>query len=172
LGGHRNSLPGGAGQGGKGAVTDFGFRISNFEFATPPASPSAAPWQVQPVLHAGKGAIADFGFRICHTPARQPGRLPHKHCQQTSELAAFTGRAVSNNIGNSEACCEPTPRAQSLLEGALTGNNAVNIGMHNPEERARGGPRYAKHLTKALWCGMPPPGVNAARGGGAICLIV
>jgi len=77
--------------------------------------------------------------------------------------AAFTGRAVSNNIGNSEACCEPTPRAQSLLEGALTGNNAVNIGMHNPEERARGGPRYAKHLTKALWCGRPGRTVQAGR---------
>jgi hypothetical protein len=41
----------------------------------------------------------------------------------------FTGRAVSNNVGISTAGGGTTLRAQSLLEGALTGNNAVSIGM-------------------------------------------
>ena len=41
----------------------------------------------------------------------------------------LTGRAVSNNVGISRARYESTPRAQSLLEGALTGKNDLSIGM-------------------------------------------
>jgi hypothetical protein len=45
------------------------------------------------------------------------------------EPSAFTGRAVSDNVGNSKASRESTPRAQSLSEGALSGNTDERIGM-------------------------------------------
>ena len=35
------------------------------------------------------------------------------------------------NVGNSKASCEPAPRAQSLSEGALTGNIDQRIGVNH-----------------------------------------
>ncbi len=49
--------------------------------------------------------------------------------------AAFTGRAVSDNVGISKGHCESTPRAQSLSKGALTGNIDQRIGMITSGQR-------------------------------------
>jgi len=50
-------------------------------------------------------------------------------CRVDGMPAAFTGRAVSNDVGISGCRREGLFRAQSSFEGALTGNNAVSIGM-------------------------------------------
>jgi hypothetical protein len=45
------------------------------------------------------------------------------------DVSALTGRAISDNFGNSKAGCQCIPWAQSLSEEALTGDNAVSLGM-------------------------------------------
>jgi len=47
----------------------------------------------------------------------------------------LTGRAVSDDVGNSDAHCELICRAQSSSEGALTASTAQKIGMSTSEKR-------------------------------------
>ena len=72
----------------------------------------------------------------CSPPVRMAGGTPapqkgpaRKTVPESAKRDAFTGRAVSDNVGNTTADSESTPRAQSLSEGALSGNDSVNIGM-------------------------------------------
>ena len=46
-----------------------------------------------------------------------------------SHQSALIGRAVSDQCWEPQTRCEPTPRAQSLSEGALTGNFDQRIGI-------------------------------------------
>ena len=54
---------------------------------------------------------------------RSESRLRHAINPRRSDVPSLI------NVGNSNASCEPTPRAQSLSEGALTGNIDQRIGI-------------------------------------------
>ena len=58
--------------------------------------------------------------------------------------SALTGRAVSDDVGNSGAHCELIFRAQSSSEGALTGITAQKVGMSTSGRTFGNEPRAAE----------------------------
>ena len=67
--------------------------------------------------------VFHFGFRISDLPSPINILLPEIPVG-VALLRMLTGRAVSDNFGRTDDCCEWMTRAQTSSEGALTGNAA------------------------------------------------
>ena len=80
------------------------------------------------------------------------GRFPVLIERARTKRIAFTGRAVSDNVGHSYAGCDFTSRAQPLSDGALTGS----VFSENRDDRV--GKPLRKRLAGRVPHGSPPLG--------------